>query len=1443
MSATDDDSTDDDMDVDHSSTPAPADDVHLSVSTSSLSRGIVARKHREVKEIEVPASLQIKKLPAIFSDTSLKRLALLRQLGELEESAAFFFKHYPHHRDQRVVVRELMKNPKAICQRVMSLIPETFFAHEIEYNDSEIVFELLHVCQCSRDSFVEDVLPLSIFRDPSVAITTMSLLRKRTFHPTFAAFEGAPCARKKSNAPKFVLNPSEYTGELTYIFAGLMRSMEFNKRLLAAVIDQPKQNFLNSPCFRSVWQICFNVVPKRHIEPLFQFDFYAGKVRFCAESDTLLHFAHDNPSFSAFLHSAFREILPLSGGPVQHNAALLYDTANAFDPTLSASLAIDMIASATNIGTIKQALLLSNGNVYLYDILKFCVWVHPTSFFVVLNVFFCVRQRDASDFGEGETSLANFLDYFLAIDRLTCGSWSRLLDSDCAYLPDWYFPHSSSAEEAHGGIGLPDAVAFVTEDWLVYAIYSSKDMPFASAIRSLETDDPAVQPLVDALSTWSSRFVSESIHRFMSNFEDNFKHTHHVRPFWVLHSIEALGSFPVWMRAWFQDHSVADTFLEKNPSTLEAIVEMQAALIGPIRECAHAVEKALQYKNLEVFDVCHEMTQGFQTKIEELYHSKNFEFEAWLKPFVDRMADLDESRYTIGLMGLVAIDATRQREADTEHAMSDVIRAGPLKNLLLGTKLATSAAQALWVLPKWCRTALFEDRAFLLEFVSHGSCSKALPFLPAIVPDGPKLAYDKELIMAAIEARRSYGSKPPTNFFDMYAEPGRVLADPELRAFLLGTKGTMGTAFFNLNAPSKDSDMLLWHVIKHMDDPQDHASDFKLFTFDSRYRRLALNGMPRGCPDALKAPLAAQLEAHAGCGITLEHSAMIKLKDVSAGTGLLSDEISTFLDGLHDRRLDTRLVVSMLTNEELELSVRRNFYMCFVPQLVKDDEHVRMVSICRFGMEDSTSVGDKLIDKILLTVYANRSSRKSSLTKMGFLRSLLIDLKIMLTPAVFAGAIASAPVDLKQRGKSYVSTLDKWKPLADFNACRVSCSEGLGWNNGVRVGPDGLPASMWRGDEAKARALLLGEDIADPRARAKHLFKLLSYVETISSSISLILEPRRRDGRSYPGELYCEKYEGIAVEYRRKPVYEIMHGQQVVTGFDANPSLVTKSGGIDVWTPTSWKETLQAMHDECGLDTFWGVLYAGPGQRAKSLKLKSGTLQSDADWEGVEIKVYKASSLHNEPFDFANRAHDFPELAEKASFFQEVELHGGLGCGVPSSKTEEKIIELHRKSRGRGDGGVVFTSDSRDRLVPYDAYGLATNTMKIVDFLDQVPLQCLNAYQMEVESQVDIDDEDADISSLPTFEQVCAKVAANVAPKAAKPRKAAPKRAVPEASTSAAAGTSATSAKRQKAAMPKRTLSAVDWDSSDEDFDEIDDSDEEELPEGCKDLMSDSDAD
>ena len=205
--------------------------------------------------------------------------------------------------------------------------------------------------------------------------------------------------------------------------------------------------------------------------------------------------------------------------------------------------------------------------------------------------------------------------------------------------------------------------------------------------------------------------------------------------------------------------------------------------------------------------------------------------------------------------------------------------------------------------------------------------------------------------------------------------------------------------------------------------------------------------------------------------------------------------------------------------------------------------------------------------------------------------------------------------------------------------------------------------------------------------------------------------------------------------------------------------LVTTSGKV-VNIPQAWQEELDDHVENKNLGSFWGVLFAGDGQRSKSMRLKNGKWDSLDDWNGVRIKVYDIDA------DFTLPGSPFPSFIDQVPRF--------------NTFNEAEMLKRHGESRARGGGGVTFLSypsnttvGQAGRLVPYDAAGYTTYAQKIVDFLEVVPLHCLQLLENELEmSGIDIFDEDLDDSLLPDFETVVQTVKTSLLPPEVEPKKA-----------------------------------------------------------------------
>jgi len=499
-----------------------------------------------------------------------------------------------------------------------------------------------------------------------------------------------------------------------------------------------------------------------------------------------------------------------------------------------------------------------------------------------------------------------------------------------------------------------------------------------------------------------------------------------------------------------------------------------------------------------------------------------------------------------------------------------------------------------------------------------------------------------------------------------------------------------------------------------------------------------------------------------------------------------------------NERETPRLGCSILADERLSVHTRKEFYEDTLPTVVKHDRKCKMLAARFFGPDilamqaDCMDLGDGLTTKLLQIVHDSRaaSGDSSRSSHSAYLRSLYIDLQRTFMPPAIADRLKYTAAN---PGKTYRPTKADWRPA---------------WNGFDLVTSISAPPNH------KTHA---------------HLCHLHDFLDEVSNLVAMILEPRRRDGITYPGDWYCEKFEGVLVEYK---IMDTFNETTNTLTPDATPTLVTKSSGKPVQIPDRWKKEMEAAFANGDLPAFWGVLHAGYGQQTKATKLKNGTLTSDTDWNDVVIKVYGTTSVH---YGTGDRVAGFFQkpLSACQSFIECVETFHFHNYNV-AEEQERAILNLHRESRRKGGAGVVFRDTyTPTKLVTMDAPAYALYAQKIIDFLHQFPLHVLSLYVHEAEmlgcdDREEQDEDGEDAGTYPNVHAVIDKVLAQIAPPRAegkrraasssRPRPSAKKpRITLQGAVSAAASRGATSAQSApSASLASRYLEEDDDDDASE---------------------------
>ena len=377
------------------------------------------------------------------------------------------------------------------------------------------------------------------------------------------------------------------------------------------------------------------------------------------------------------------------------------------------------------------------------------------------------------------------------------------------------------------------------------------------------------------------------------------------------------------------------------------------------------------------------------------------------------------------------------------------------------------------------------------------------------------------------------------------------------------------------------------------------------------------------------------------------------------------------------------IACSIIADERLSVDCRKTLYNSSFPMIVKHNERCKVLACKFFGpsilvsQSDTVELNDPLSQRLLAIVhdgYADSVDVHRG-QNSAYLRSLSIDLRDAFMPEILVDHV-NRPSD----GVTYKTTIPDWFPTwnsVDLTTCTFES-----------------PTSY------EVYQKMCG---------------LNGFLENISNVVSMILQPRRR--AHYPSGIFCEKFEGVQVEFR------CMDG-------NTTPTLVTKAGSKPVHIPDDWKQAMTAGFQTRTVPEFWGILFAGYGQRSKATKLKNGTLSADSDWSGVTIKIYETF-----PFDCGSYEPAFfkQDVVACQSFLQCVELHQ-IAQYMPTALAEESMMKVHRESVKKGGLGIVFRDVlSPNKFVSYDAHGYTVNAEKIVGFLHKYPLHILSKYMHEAE--------------------------------------------------------------------------------------------------------------
>lgn len=460
--------------------------------------------------------------------------------------------------------------------------------------------------------------------------------------------------------------------------------------------------------------------------------------------------------------------------------------------------------------------------------------------------------------------------------------------------------------------------------------------------------------------------------------------------------------------------------------------------------------------------------------------------------------------------------------------------------------------------------------------------------------------------------------------------------------------------------------------------------------YDTELIELAIRANPR-CATWFDDP--SQLLANRNVfDILLSSDVQIPVRD-DAGVHIRDHAVASWAFALlpEAQKNDPAIACWIIADERLSVDSRRQLYNSSFPVLVKHNKRCKILACQFFGpaillaQADSVGLNDPLSNRLLQIVHDGHATSGDlhRAQNSAYLRALSIDLRDAFMPDILTESV-KRPAD----GITYKPTTIDWFPAWNSTDLRTCTFEAP---NSYEV--------------------------------YQKMCGLHRFLDNISNLVSMILEPRRRDGIQYPSTTFCEKFEGVQVEFKRQ-------------GDDTTPTLVTKAGSKRVHIPDEWKEEMADGFANRTIPEFWGILHAGYGQRSKATKLKNGTLSGESEWSGVTIKIYETfkrdGGISNPAFS-PNRVFFNEEVNACRSFLHRV-IHYTITQFKPTASEEDAMLTVHRDSVKKGGAGIVFRDvNAPTKFISYDAHGYTMYAEKIVDFLHKYPMHILSNYIVEAE--------------------------------------------------------------------------------------------------------------
>lgn len=1186
-------------------------------------------------------------------------------------------------------------------------------------------------------------------------------------------------------------------GGVVRLLAPWLRCERFLSQLVAAVPNAP-HNCLNTPFFRACWQLAFDMsakwdhqVPVNNPELLSDDDsaaipttataakhddYFRGNklvdvLSFTANSSSLALIATlkgllARHSFRTLLCKAF--LHSCSSGEIR-TPLLLYETARGYDDDSSGLLAFELAVRWVAKGAsyapshILAVFAHLKRHPRFLDLVKVGISEAPVMFMALLKMLLQVLSYEPD--GTPAPDVDNLRIFSDTVAFFVDGSSPRHL-ADLA--PS--FPMRDGLQPILWGSQGPNVVT--SDFFYMFALQktleathspydeSSSLLAFFDQTLSLHFD-------VDAMLGLLKRFECES-------FAGSRSAMHRRNNSFGPHSWRNLiSAIPTWAHRFFQHPPVLEKIIASNPCWQEVVVlwltssgYLDTQHNGGIGRRFSEQCLSLNQTYVLGLDDVRDLEPGsvFSNEMEQLFYTDVDGLQEWMLPLVndyflvvhDPNSEEPLSKDADVWFRNTATHYQRRvflhlyfKKVCMSTTLGEEEKLAELKRVFMVPIINNYAPRAFWMLPNdaW-RKKLWDDRDFLLAYFRIDTSIYSLATMPSDVVS------DYAILKAALDGKWDSGTQQsymPTNStiaqIKAVKHPGLVLQHKEIRERLLHNTNTCEWAFANLEAPREHSEIEICQVVAATATAVFNTNAKISSYFRVSRGKVALKHILTASSDTHSKDIAQKLALHVD-GLPLPASAAIVLKEACAGSVFDDERDKTVVDAVEsvaDARENPMLVLELLRCDQISMQARRALFRDTVSTKIKRNMQVMATAVRMFGtavyrpsnIQYMLDAMPRLLREIHNLDHDGKSiGANSRAFNTAFLRSLYIDMRDAFMPEALEKCTAKLFPRNKTMGASYRSTFADWVGLFNLTAA---------------------PVDLLESDNASPRAvsnLFVANPLKSKTQRLRDLLKIKEDLACVTDAVASVLEPRKREATSsYPSDQYVEAFDGVRVEFR--PVVEKSDGadrgkakrskRAVLLDDDESnvslsPPLLVTTSGRRVNIPDAWQKELDRNVELGSFSTFWGVLFAGDGKRAKSMRLKNGKWDSLDDWEGVKLKVY---DIDNDP------AVPLPPFIEVVEAF--------------NTRNEAAMLKRHRESRARGGGGITFVSYSSNstkagdpgRLVPYDPAGYTTYAQKIVDFLDFVPMHCLQLLENEIEIRgIDLDDEDLDEGLLPDFDNL-----------------------------------------------------------------------------------------